>query len=188
MPDGVFWWALGCLPFGVILNNAILTLQALILALIWFILETQAGFYPTAFPLFIVASLLVLYRGKTSLILFLVAMASMGIWFEYSLSELWRDTRRFDFQPELVAVSVAVGVLAYVCSQWLNQKQSVKAKDYAASLSLWCLRIGLMFMLVMSFAGPWKELLKATWDNSASMYGFVIVLTLLSLLPGRLNS
>ena len=182
MPDGVFWWALGCLPFGVILNNAILTLQALILGLTWFIMETQAGFYPTTFPLFIGASLLVLYRGKTSFMLFLTAMASLAIWFEYSLSELWRDTRRFEFQPELVAVSVAVCLLAYVCSQWLGQKQSVKAQDYAASLSLWCLRLGLIFMLVMSFVGPWKELLKATWDNSASMYGFIIALTLLSLI------
>lgn len=182
MPDGVFWWALGCLPFGVILNNAILTLQALILGLTWFVMETQAGFYPMAFPLFIGASLLVLYRGKTSLILFLTAMASIVIWFEYSLSELWRDTRRFEFQPELIAVSVAVCVLAHVFSKWLDQKQSVKAKDYAASLALWCLRFGLIFLLVMSFAGPWEELLQASWHNSASMYGFIIALSLLSLL------
>ena len=35
MPDGVFWWALGSLPFAVLLCNTWLTLFSGLLALLW---------------------------------------------------------------------------------------------------------------------------------------------------------
>ena len=43
MPDGVFWWALGSLPFAVLLCSAGLTLFSGLLALLWFFLEFSDG-------------------------------------------------------------------------------------------------------------------------------------------------
>lgn len=181
MPDGVFWWALGCLPIGVILKNPWLTLQSALLALLWFFMEAEMGFYPALFPLFIAGSLVVLYRGKQSILLFLTTVASIGCWIEYSLAELWRSGRHFDFHAEHVAVSTALFITAYVFSHWLAQRPSPVAKDYGAVLAVWSLRFGLIFMLVMSFEDPWRELIRANWDQQLSMLALVISFSAISL-------
>ena len=181
MPDGVFWWALGCLPIAILVNNAWLTMQAALLGLLWFFMEIDKGFYPLAFPVFILGSLIVLYRGNQSLALFLTTIASLGFWVEYTLAELWRDTRRFDFHAEHVVVSVGLFIFAYAFSQWMNRRSSAKARDYAAILSVWSLRFGLILMLIMSFKEPWKELIGAPWEHQLSMMFLVIVLSISSL-------
>jgi uncharacterized membrane protein len=168
MPDGIFWWALGCLPFALLSKSPLLTLQALILAMIWFFVESGMGFYPTLFPIFIAASLYLLLSGKRSIPLLLCTIAALGFWFEYSLSEFWRDSRHFRFEAEHLAVSVGLFILIYAFSHWLNNKQSVLAKDYASVLALWSLRFGLILMIILSYEEPWKELISAQWEHQTS--------------------
>lgn len=169
MPDGIFWWALGSLPFGLLIKSPWVTLQSLILALIWFFVESDMGFYPALFPVFIAGALYVLISGKRSMLLMLTTLASIGIWFEYSLSELWREGRYFRFEAEHVVVNVALFILVYALSQWLSQKKSVLSKDYGAVLAVWSLRFGLLFMIVMSFNDPWRSLINANWEHSVTM-------------------
>jgi len=181
MPDGVFWWALGCLPIAILLKNSWLTIQATLLALIWFLLEVNLGFYPLLFPLFLLATLYVLIHGEESIILFLVLIAGIALWFEYSLAELWRDSRHFDFHVEHIVTSVALFIFAYTFSHWLNLKLSSKAQDYAAVLAVWSLRFGLLFMLIMSFDEPWEELISAYWEYQSSMFIVVGLLSIASI-------
>ncbi|MCO7226459.1 DUF2157 domain-containing protein [Pleionea sp. CnH1-48] len=169
MPDGIFWWALGCLPFGVLIKSPWVTLQSLVLACIWFFVESDMGFYPALFPIFIAGALYVLTTGKRSILLLLTTAASIGLWFEYSLSELWRDSRYFRFEAEHVVVSVGLFILLYAFSHWLGKKESVKAKDYGAILAVWSLRFGAVFMLVMSYEQTWKELIRADWEHQTTM-------------------
>jgi uncharacterized membrane protein len=169
MPDGIFWWALGSLPFGLLLKSPLVTLLSAILAIIWFFVESNMGFYPLLFPIFIAGSLYVLATGKRSMALLLTTVASIGIWFEYSLSELWRDSRYFQFEAEHVAVSAGLFTLIYAFSHWLNKKDSVLAKDYGAVLAFWSLRFGLIFMLVMGFKQPWESLIKADWEHQSTV-------------------
>jgi uncharacterized membrane protein len=185
MPDGVFWWALGILPIGILINSPLVTLQAALLALLWFLLEVSMGFYPALFPLFIFGACIVLLRSKQSTLLFLTVCGSVGLWFEYTLAQFWRDGRHFDFQAEHVAVSVALFILAYCFSHWLALKPSARAKDYAAVLAIWSLRFGLIFMLVMSFDHPWRGLLKADWNQQLSMLILVTALSTGSFLLAR---
>lgn len=181
MPDGVFWWALGCLPIGIILSSPWVMLQSALLAIIWFFMEADMGFYPTLFPLFILGSLMVLYRGKQSILLFLTTAVSIGCWVEYSLAEYWRDGRHFDFHAEHIVVSTAMFITAYVFSHWLAQRPSSVSKDYGAVLAIWSLRFGLIFMLVMSFREPWRELLRADWDQQLSMLILVAIFSIVSI-------
>ena len=169
MPDGIFWWALGSLPFGLLIKSPLVTLQSLILALVWFFVESNMGFYPALFPIFIAGALYVLLSGKRSMVLLLTTVASIGFWFEYSLSELWRDSRYFRFEAEHVVVSVGLFILVYAFSHWLNKKESVLAKDYGAVLAVWSLRFGLIFILVMSFQEPWESLINADWEHQTTM-------------------
>ena len=173
MPDGVFWWALGCLPFALLTRNPWLALQANLLALVWFFLQVSLGFYPLLFPLFILASLYVLLRGRESIVLLLVLLTSIALWLEYSLSAMWRGDERFflfDLHAENLALAVAMFILLFVFSHWLSLRSSTVAKDYAAVLSIWSLRFALVLMLVLSFAGPWEELLQAEWNHQLPMW------------------
>lgn len=181
MPDGIFWWALGCMPIAVLINNPWVTLQAALLALIWFLLEVSMGFYPMLFPLFILGSLIVLFRGKQNILLFLTVTASIGFWAEYSFAEYWSEGRHLSAHAEHVAVSISMFIMAYVFSHWLDQKESVTAKDYGAVLAFWSLRFGLIFMLVMSFKAPWSEFIDAEWAHIPSMFVFVILMSIGSL-------
>lgn len=182
MPDGVFWWALGTLPFGVLLKDGWLTLFSLLLALIWFFLEVSMNRYPVLFPLFIAVGCYVLATAKQNALLFLVTLGSIGFWAEVSLSALWLDsTGQFDVVPEHLFSSIALFVLAYAVSKWLMQSHKPFVIDYGVMLSLWVLRFFLIGLLIFSFYEPWRELLSADWLHLEGMWLIVLALLMLAL-------
>lgn len=171
MPDGVFWWALGSLPFGVVLCHAWLTLLSAWLALVWFFMEYALGFFGASFPLFVAAQLYVLVRGRPSISLFLTAVVSLFFWIEAALSVLWADSSgRLEPAAEHVFVGVALFILARAASHYLQARDESRAKDYGAVLSVWTLRLGLLGLLVLSFEAPWADLIEADWNNLGSMW------------------
>jgi len=177
MPNEVFWWALGSLPFGVLLRNTWLTLFSCLLALLWFFMEVSMGFFPALLPIFIVAAVYVLLKGQPSALLFLTTAGSIGMWVEALLARIWIEDRHgFDLHAEHLFVSVALFIFAYAFSQWLHARESGKAKDYGVMLSLWALRFGLVVMLVLCFEEPWEELIDASWNHLASMVAIVTAL------------
>ena len=190
MPDGVFLWALGSLPFAVVLCNAWLTLFSGLLALLWFYLELGTGFlapvfFVAAFALFLAAELYVLARARTSVLLFLTFVAGLVLWFETLLSLLWMDDRgRLEFSAEHVFVGVALFMLAHAASHWLHAQEDGKAKDYGAVLSLWTLRFALLSMLVLSFEAPWAGLIGSEWSHQTSMWPVVAALAAAALWIG----
>ena len=190
MPDGVFLWAFGSLPFAVLLCNAWLTLFSGLLALLWLYLEFRTGFLApvflaAAFPLFLAAEAYVLVRARASTLLFLMFVASLILWFETLLSVVWMDERaRPEISAEHVCVGAALFFLAHAVSHWLHASESVKAKDYGAVLSLWTLRFALLSMLVLSFEAPWARLLGSDWSHQTSMWIVVAVLAATALWIG----
>ena len=190
MPDGVFWWALGSLPFAVLLCNTWLTLFSGLLALLWYFLELRTGFlapafFSAVFPLFLAADLYVLVRARSSTLLFLIFVASLFLWFETLLSMLWMDGRgRVEFSAEHVFVGVTLFILAHAASHWLHAKKGTKAQDYGAVLSLWTLRFALVWMLVLSFEAPWAGLIRSDWNHQTSMWITVTALSAVALWIG----
>ncbi len=176
MPDGIFWWALGCLPTALLLQSRLLLLQTLALAYIWFFVEAGMGFYPSLFPLFIIAAAYILYRSETSALLFLATIGAIGLWLEYSLAYWWGQQRGFDFEAEHFAISIALFILAYSYSHWLDAKGDHRSKDYGALLSIWSLRFCLICLFVLSFDEPWRKLIRADWQHTGSM---LIIITAL---------
>ena len=148
-------------------------LNANVLAIVWYYLEVSLQYYPLLFPIFILGSLYVLYRGRESILLVLFAVGSIGLWLECTLAEVWGSTRSLDITPEHVAVTAAAFILLYTFSNWLNRMRSPVARDYGAVLALWSLRFGLVFMVVLSFEEPWKSLIGADWDHRISMFAIV---------------
>ena len=117
MPDGVFWWALGSLPFAVLLRSEPLAIFSGLLALLWFVVEWRTGFltpefFCAAFPLFLAAELYVLARARAGTLLFLAFVVSSVLWFETVLALLWMDDGRLEATAEHAFVGVAVFILA----------------------------------------------------------------------------
>lgn len=68
MPNGVLLWAVGALALGLATRKSIITLQALILGLVWFLMEFEFSGVSHGFLLFIVASAAVLWRDDSRLL------------------------------------------------------------------------------------------------------------------------
>ena len=185
MPDGVFWWALGSLPFAVLLCSSWLALFSGVLALIWFFLEYATGFFAVWFPVFIAAEIYVLLRGRPSLPLFLLCVASLFVWIETLLSMLWTEGWiRLEFSPDHFFVSVALFILAYASSHWLHARSAAKAKDYGVALALWSVRFALLGLFVLSFEGPWVELITSERSDPFAMWIIVAILMAVALGTG----
>ena len=195
LPDGVFWWALGSLPFAVLLCSPWLTLFSGLLALLWFYLELRTGFlsatfFSWVFPLFLAVELYVLValarsEGRASVLLFLTFVASLALWFETLLATLWMDGRGpLEFSAEHVFVGAALFMVAHAASHWLHARDGPKAKDYGAVLSLWTVRFTLVGMLVLSYDRPWLYMIRSDWNHQVSMWIIVAVLAAAALWGG----
>lgn len=175
MADGVFWWALGTLPFALIAPTFLLGLQTLSLALIWLLMEASSGFYPALFPLFIAGSAFVCIRGEKSALLFLMTVLAALFHVEYSLAIWWNEYGRPEFLVEHVMIAIAFCLLGYSVSQWLVQQTDERWRDYGEALEQWSLRFLLIFLLIMSFAQPWEGLLRAKFTHVFSMAMVLLV-------------
>ena len=185
MPDGVFWWALGSLPFAVLLCSPRLALFSGVLALVWFFMEYAMGFFPLWFPVFIAAQVYVLIRGRPSLTLFLVCVASLLLWVETLLSGLWREGRlELEFTPEHFFVSVALVILAYAAGHWMHARSDARAKDYGVGLALWTLRFALLGLFALSFEWIWIDLIASEMRDRNWMWAIVAALMAASLWLG----
>ena len=190
MPDGAFWWALGSLPFAVLLRSPWLALMSGLLALNWLYLEHKAWlldatFLSFAFPVFLAVELYVLARARASALLFLTFVASLILWFQTVLVTIWMEERsRSVWSAEHVFVGAALLIVAHAAGHWLNARDGAKARDYGALLSIWTLRFALVGMLVMSFELPWERLITAQWNHQASMWIVVAALAAAALWLG----
>lgn len=68
MPNGVLLWAVGALALGLATRKSIIALQALILGLVWFLMEFEFSGVSHGFLLFIIASAAVLWRDDSRLL------------------------------------------------------------------------------------------------------------------------
>lgn len=68
MPNGVLLWAVGALALALATRKSIITLQALILGLVWFLMEFEFSGVSHGFLLFVIASAAVLWRDDSRLL------------------------------------------------------------------------------------------------------------------------
>lgn len=175
-PDGVFWWAMGVLPFAILLQSNLIMILGVTLAFIWFFVEAGMHFYPLFFPVFLILTGGYVLRLKQSNILFLALIAGIGIWAEYTLSWYLKGTHRFDFGPENVALGVAIFIFFHGIAKWLAHGDDHRLKDYGTLLGVWTLRFAIVSLIVFSFEETWRELLFTEWEIPKFMIGLSIVL------------
>lgn len=180
MPDGIFWWALGSLPFALLARSPLLMIFTLALAIIWFFMQVDFYFVPFLFPVFVLSALWVLYKAEqTSLFLLLTTLFGVGLFVDYSFlmaTEYFHGENTtiglgvFDYDPfnhffQELLVGMALMILFYAVSVYMGQRPSNKAKDFSVLMRLWVLRFSLILLISFSFEGVWSELLRYNWKH-----------------------
>ena len=172
-PDGIYWWALGSLPAALLLKSRLIILQAFTLAVIWFLVESSLGYYPTSFPLFLAALLWICLRQRDSELLFLALVAAVVLWLQYNLA--WglalqqQHSQSYLFGGEHIILSFGLMVIAFSLSRLLASRDAWGLANQAALLDLWTLRLALILLLVMSFADPWRDFLEELRSQSLGL-------------------
>ena len=178
MPDGIYWWAIGCLPAALLLREAWLMLLSLMLALIWFFTEASLGFFPVSLPLFIAAAGLVLLDRRSSKLLFMAAVVGLVAYIEVVLAYLWRDGIDLSPQVEHLPLTAILLYLGYEAGQWLCQHGPNAQQHYGEVLANWCRGVGLVMLFVFTFRESWVTLLEADWHNLGWLWTLSPVLAL----------
>jgi len=180
-PDGIFWWALGVLPIALLLRSNLIMTLTVVLAFLWFFTESGLGYYPAAFPLFLLGLLWHL-GAKPGMLLFLALIAGVGLYLEYTLAWYIGDYRFLHFGPEHVYTTAAVFVLFHGLAEWLGHRPEHQLADYGVVLKLWTLRLAILGLFIFSFEDPWHALLLAAWNAPVLIMVISVVLALLAIM------
>ncbi len=163
-PDGIFWWAIGVLPLGLLLESSLLLFLSTVLGCIWFFVESSLGFYPALFPIFLTALAWHCLTVKKSTVLFLTLVSGVCFWLEYSFSWMLGDFRNFKIGAENIVLGFSLFLLLYGLANWLAAKKKTLFEDYGILLGLWVLRFAVLSLFVYSFKWPWLQLLREKWS------------------------
>lgn len=162
-PDGIFWWALGVLPIALLLQSSLLTLLMLVLAGTWLLVESDLGFFPTLFPLFIAAGLYDAWRHGGSAPVLLLSLAGVLLYAEYGVAWWLDPAPGYAVGPENLVVGIGLLFVLRAGGGWLTGRDAPLRVAQGELLAAWVLRLFVLLLLVFSFAGPWEALLDATW-------------------------
>ncbi|PIE45611.1 MAG: hypothetical protein CSA45_01775 [Gammaproteobacteria bacterium] len=164
-PDGVFWWAIGVFPLALLMRSSLLMLLATVLGYIWFFTESSLHFYPTLFPVFLIALAWHCFSVKQSSVLFLMLISGACFWLEYSLSWLLGDFQHFNAGIENIFAAIFIFIFLYGFATRLVGATNTTLKDYGTLLGVWVLRFTLLSLFIFSFREPWNGILSAEWQS-----------------------
>jgi uncharacterized membrane protein len=143
MPDGIFWWALGILPFPFLLRSNFLMLLPLILGTLWFTLEYDTGIYKESFIILLLLSFYALNKFKINVFSFIITLLITILWVVVSL-DYYLDLH----YEERWSIVLSMTFFAYAIS---NAIKNTKFKPYASSLKWWSLHFLLFALFLLTF-------------------------------------
>jgi len=149
MPDGIWWWAIGLLPFALLSKSNYLMALPFILGSIWFTMEwSEFDNYKISYLLFIILSIYSLYKDHKDT-LFFVGTSIATFMF------LLTTTNYFIAGSSVLAV-LSFLLIFYAFSFFLESLNSDKFKDYGKilkNLALLAISINLLTRTYSEFWG-----------------------------------
>jgi len=149
MPDGIWWWAIGLLPFALLSKSNYLMALPFILGSIWFTMEwSEFDNYKISYLLFIILSIYSLYKDHKDT-LFFVGTSIATFMF------LLATTNYFIAGSSVLAV-LSFLLIFYALSFFLESLNSDKFKDYGKilkNLALLAISINLLTRTYSEFWG-----------------------------------
>ncbi|MCW8885361.1 MAG: DUF2157 domain-containing protein [Motiliproteus sp.] len=164
-PDGIFYWALGVLPVALLTQSRLITLLCLSLASLWMVVEAGTNFFPTSYPVFVFASLWIVWNRRHSVLLFLTSLVGLATWINLLLAWSYGDFYQFEPFIDQLPLTVAMGLSLAGFAWWMMRQSTVHHQDYGQVLHLWLLRGLIITLFILSFNDPWRELVREhfTW-------------------------
>ena len=167
-PDGIFYWALGTLPLGLLSGGFYITLLSVFLGFLWGVVQAFLGYFPLAFPVFIGAMVYYLKAIQPSRILFLGAVGGMGLFLEYLLA--W-EGNGFNFSVDGLALGWLFLLVCHGVARWMEDHPEPVFREYGILLGLWALRFFILALMALGFETSWEALLAADWESPVLMLG-----------------
>ncbi len=185
-PDGVFMWALGVAPVGMILGNRAIILVAQVLSFIWVTMEFDLGYLPLFYLAFAACFWWFCFKIKPSILVYLLSLAGFVTYLEFVLSYfLYENSHGIDWGVAHVFYSVAILLLLINAAKYFEaDRHPHHIIDYAMVTRLWAFRLGLIFLFVMSFEEPVKEMLQSARNTENAIMcigGSTLLLLILGL-------
>jgi uncharacterized membrane protein len=159
-PDGILYWSLGVLPLIFITRSRLITFLCLGLATIWALVEIEIEFFPSIYPLFMIAGIWLAWVRKDSVLLLLSGLAGLIFWVNLLLAWIGGEWYTFEAVIDQIPCTIAIGLFLTGCSWLLMRHTDSQLKRYGQILHLWLIRGGLLLLFVLSFSDVWQEFSK----------------------------
>jgi uncharacterized membrane protein len=187
-PDGIFLWALGVIPVGLLLGNRAIIVVGQTLSFIWLVLEFNLGYLPIFYIVFSAGFCWFCFRIKPSVPIYLISLAGFVTFLELVLSKvLYGDSHQTQLGVAHIFFSVAVLLVLINASKIFDaDRYPHHIIDYALVTRIWAFRLGVIVLFILSFMEPVKGVLV----SASEVTGAIIVIgsvTLLLLVLGYLR-
>ena len=159
-PDGILYWSLGVLPLIFITRSRLITFLCLGLATIWALVEIEIEFFPSIYPLFMIAGIWLAWVRKDSVLLLLSGLAGLIFWVNILLAWIGGEWYTFEAIIDQIPGTIAIGLFLTGCSWLLMRHADSRLKRYGQILHLWLIRGSLLLLFVLSFSDVWQEFSK----------------------------
>ena len=174
-PDGIWWWAVGTLPFVILTRSRAITWLMTAVALTWLGTETMETFFPVSWPLFAAVLFWFCLSQKESLLLFLTSLVATTFWIEILFARYLGEDRLFALEEEHLPLTLGLFVLYYALGKWMEmQADRPRIPEYGMALRLWSLRLGLVVLLTFSFAETWEGVMELQYDSAGLVWGWLV--------------
>lgn len=184
MPDGVFWWSMGVLPFVFLTRSNWMMILFLLLGATWFFIENAMGYYKFSFFIFLIIASYALLNYKASRFPFIITLFVSLVWFSQTLYEFIPDLRAKEFW----VVNTALLISLYGLSGFFEYR--VKSyKEYAKTLQSLILLSTIFLFFMLTFKHTWGFLLADSYrfiwveikNPQLSLLSFIITFSLIIL-------
>lgn len=177
-PDGIWWWAVGTLPFVILLRSREMAWLMMTVALVWLGNETAETFFPISWPLFAAVIFWFCLFQKESLLLFLTNLVATTFWIEILFARQLGEDRLFAIEEEHLPLTLGLFVIYYALGKWMEGRTDRPGhSEYGTALRLWSLRLGLVVLLAFSFAETWEEVMELQYESHAWVWGWLVFVT-----------
>jgi hypothetical protein len=119
--------------------------------------------------------------ARRSVILFLGAVAGGVFWVQVVVAWTLDPARSLEPSADHGVLTAGAFLLLDVLGRSFATRPEPRLQAYGISLRLWVLRFALVSALVLSFAGPWEELLDAEWRAPGLVTGWGILVAVVTL-------
>ena len=172
MPDVIWWWAVGLIPFALLSKNNYLMLMPLALGFVWFDIEfSEFDNYKIGYLLFIALSAYSLYKCHKNTLLFI---STSIIVFIFLLTTIYHF-----FFKDIWLIMPSLLLMFYTFSFFLEGLNNDKFKAYSRTLKTLVLSIASVSLLVLTHSEAWDIVFNPLFFYIATIIILVSALILL---------